>query len=173
MSRNIFTQSSFLASSNESTKINSSFSFFKKKKKIQTRSTCKIKNLLGFANDTFWHVLSWITRYPRKKKKKSISRLQFCLNFCSHIQLFIYVFYIYMYIATMTFFVYLCTRVHLISRKQSWLSCKSFGSIFFPSNLNYCCNDYILCIAYLYFSIQRKLQKKKEKSYCFCYRQLL
>lgn len=71
---------------------------------------------------------------------------------------------------------YLCTRVHLISRKQSWLSCKSFRSIFFPSNLNYCCNDYILCIA-LYFSIHfhfhwknninftKMITKKKEKSY--------
>ena len=99
MSRNIFTQSSFLASSNESTKINSSFSFFKKKKKIQTRSTCKIKNLLGFANDTFWHVLSWITTYPRKKKKKHFEiaiLFKFLLSH-AHPTFYICVLHVYVY----------------------------------------------------------------------------
>ena len=79
----IFSQSSFLASSNESTKLNLLFLFSKKKKKIgsneiNARVTCKIKDLLGFASDALsWHHDNEIFKKKKKKKEKAFRDCNF------------------------------------------------------------------------------------------------
>lgn len=72
-----------------------------------------------------WHSDNEISK-EKKKKRKSISRLQFCLKFFSLALTcscnFPRVLHIYIYVSQRWHSSYLCTRVHLISRKQSWLS---------------------------------------------------
>lgn len=105
-----------------------------------------------------WHSDNEISK-EKKKKRKSISRLQFCLKFFSLALMFMQLStcftYIYICIATMTFFVSVHTSAsHFTETIVAFVqpvSGKSFGSILFPSNLNNCCNDdYVLCIVYFF-----------------------
>lgn len=105
-----------------------------------------------------WHSDNEISK-EKKKKRKSISRLQFCLKFFSLALTcscnFPRVLHIYICIATMTFFVSVHTSAsHFTETIVAFVqpvSGKSFGSILFPSNLNNCCNDdYVLCIVYFF-----------------------
>lgn len=106
-----------------------------------------------------WHSDNEISKKKKKKKKKHFEIAILFKIFLSRSHMFMQLStcftYIYICIATMTFFVSVHTSAsHFTETIVAFVqpvSGKSFGSILFPSNLNNCCNDdYVLCIVYFF-----------------------